>query len=163
MYLLDVVFIFLMSFLPYSDIISYRFQCICMPMDTPASPRNPWWCWVIRTCIRLTFMMTSPNGNIFHLCAGNSPVTSEFPAQRPVTRSFDAFFDLRLSKRLGKQSWGWWSEMLSRPLWRHCNVITLWINVTASLCKCAFFVWRHVTSFVYQITECRIKKEYMYW
>ena len=30
------------------------------------------------------------------LCAGNSPVTVEFPAQRPVTRSFDVFLDLRL-------------------------------------------------------------------
>ena len=39
--------------------------------------------------------------------AGNSQVAGEFPAQRPVTRSFDAFFDLRLNKRLGKQSWGW--------------------------------------------------------
>ena len=29
-------------------------------------------------------------------CAGNQPVTSEFPAQRPVTRSFDVFFDLRM-------------------------------------------------------------------
>ena len=38
------------------------------------------------------------------LCAGNSPVTGEFPSQRPVTRSFDAFFDLRLNKRLSKQS-----------------------------------------------------------
>ena len=43
-----------------------------------------------------------------HLC-GNSPVTGEFPAQRPVTRSFDVFFDLRLNKRLSKQRWGWWS------------------------------------------------------
>ena len=41
------------------------------------------------------------------LCAGNSPVTGEFPAQRPVTQSFDAFFDLRLNKRLSKHSWGW--------------------------------------------------------
>ena len=41
------------------------------------------------------------------LCAGNSPVPVEFPAQRPVTRSFDALFDLRLNKRLRKQSWGW--------------------------------------------------------
>ena len=36
------------------------------------------------------------------ICAGNSPVTGEFPAQRPVTRSFD-YFDLRLTKRLSKQ------------------------------------------------------------
>ena len=42
------------------------------------------------------------------VCAGNSPVPGEFPAQRPVTRSFDVFFDLRLNKRLSKQSWGWW-------------------------------------------------------
>ena len=55
------------------------------------------------------------------LCAGNSPVPGEFPAQRPVTRSFDVFFDLRLYKRLGKQSWGWWLETLSRPLGRHRN------------------------------------------
>ena len=25
------------------------------------------------------------------ICAGNSPVTGEFPAQRPVTRSFEVF------------------------------------------------------------------------
>ena len=37
-------------------------------------------------------------------CAGNSPATGEFPAQRPVTRSFDVFFDLRLNKWLSKQS-----------------------------------------------------------
>ena len=53
------------------------------------------------------------------ICAGNLPVTGEFPAQRPVTRSFDIFFDLRLNKRLSKQSWGWWFETPSRPLWRH--------------------------------------------
>ena len=40
------------------------------------------------------------------ICAGNSPVTGEFHAQRPVTRSFGVFFDLRLNKRLSKQSWG---------------------------------------------------------
>ena len=32
------------------------------------------------------------------LCGGYLPVTDEFPSQRPVTRSFDAFFDLRLNK-----------------------------------------------------------------
>ena len=37
-------------------------------------------------------------------CAGNSPVTGEFPAQRPVTRSFDVSFDLRSNKRLSRQS-----------------------------------------------------------
>ena len=56
------------------------------------------------------------------LCAGYSPATGEFPSQRPVTRSFDVFFDLRLNKSWSKQSWGWWFETPSRSLWRHCNV-----------------------------------------
>ena len=59
------------------------------------------------------------------LCAGNSPVTGELPTQRPVTRSFDVFFDLRLNKRLSKQSRGWWFETQSRPLWHSLNVITV--------------------------------------
>ena len=46
------------------------------------------------------------------ICAGNSPATGEFPAQRPATRNFDVFFDLRLNKRLSKQSWGWWPSYL---------------------------------------------------
>ena len=55
------------------------------------------------------------------ICAGNSPVPGEFHAQRPVTRSFDVFFDLPPNKRLSKQWWGWWFETSSSPLWRHCN------------------------------------------
>ena len=60
------------------------------------------------------------------ICMGNSPVPREFPPQRPVTRSFDVFFDLRLNKRLSKQSWGWWFETPSWSLWRQChfNVIS---------------------------------------
>ena len=38
-----------------------------------------WWCHQMETFFALVA-----------LCAGNSPVTGEFPAQRPVTRSFDA-------------------------------------------------------------------------
>ena len=53
------------------------------------------------------------------ICAVNLPVPGELPAQRPVTQSFDIFFDLRLNNRLSKQSWGWWFETLSRPLLRH--------------------------------------------
>ena len=70
-------------------------------------------------------MMTSLSENTFRvtgLLCGNSPVTGEFPSQRPVTRSFDVFFDLRLNKRLSEQSWGWWFETPWRSLWRHCNV-----------------------------------------
>ena len=59
--------------------------------------------------------------SLLALCVGNSPVTSEFPSQRPVTRNFDVFFDLCLNKRLSKQSRRRWFETSSRSLWRHCN------------------------------------------
>ena len=69
-------------------------------------------------------MMTSSNGNIFRvtgpLCGGFTG-HPWIPAQRPVTRSFDVFFGLRLNKWLSKQLWGWWFEAPSRSLWRHCN------------------------------------------
>ena len=55
------------------------------------------------------------------ICAGNSPVTGEFPAQRPVMWNSDVFFDLTLNKWLSNQWWVWWFETPSRPLWRYCN------------------------------------------
>ena len=71
-------------------------------------------------------MMTSSNEIILRvtgpLCR-NSPVTGEFPSQRPVTWSFDVFFDLLPNTKLSKQTWGWLFETPSRPLWRHCNAL----------------------------------------
>ena len=52
-------------------------------------------------------MMMSSNGNIFRV---TGPNCGEFtghrwiPLTKPMTRSFDAFFDLRLNRRLNKQS-----------------------------------------------------------
>ena len=66
--------------------------------------------------IRYTYMMTSSNGNIFRV---TGLLCGEFHAQRPVTRSFDVFFDLRLNKRLSEQSRRWWFETPWRSLWRH--------------------------------------------
>ena len=81
------------------------------------------------------YMMTSSNGNIFRvtgpLC-GKFTGPGEFPTQRPVTRSFDVFFDLRLNKRLSKQPWGWWFETPSWSLWRQCNVCRYISFATAS-------------------------------
>ena len=59
-------------------------------------------------------------------CAGNSPVNSEFPSQRPVSQSLDVFFNLRLNKRLSKQLSGWWFETPSRSLLCHCNAFGPW-------------------------------------
>ena len=56
--------------------------------------------------LQVFHMMTSSNGNIFRitgLLCGEFTGPGEFPTQRPVTRSFDAFFDLRLNKRFSKQ------------------------------------------------------------
>ena len=77
------------------------------------------------------------------LCAGNSPVTGEFPAQRPVTRSFDVFFDLRPNKGLRKHPWGWWFETLSWSLWRHCNGVWSLFN-------------RHSANSISETRGCRI-------
>ena len=61
-----------------------------------------------------------PFSALLVLCEGN-PVTGGFPSQRLVTRSFDVFSDLRLYKRLSKQSMRWWIETPSSFLWRRCN------------------------------------------
>ena len=55
------------------------------------------------------------------LCERNPPVTGGFPSQRPVTRSFAFFYDLRLNKRLSKQSERRWFKSPSRSLWCHCE------------------------------------------
>ena len=54
-------------------------------------------------------------------CAGNSPVTGEFPAHRPVTRSFDVFFDLLLNQQLNKQ----WDAGDLRRHHAHYDVIAM--------------------------------------
>ena len=60
------------------------------------------------------------------------PLCGELTGHRwiPLTKASDAelwvFFDLRLNKRLNKQSWGWWFETPWRSLWRHCNGLTMW-------------------------------------
>ena len=82
-----------------------------MPCEAiPSLYPSPWWRHQMETFSAL-----------LAICAGNSPVPGEFPTQRPVTRSFDVYFDLRPNKRLSKQSWGWWFETLSAPFWRHRN------------------------------------------
>ena len=80
------------------------------PLYTVCSLKLPWW----RNQMEIFSALLA-------LCQGNSPVTGEFPSQRPVTRSSDIFFDLRLNKMLSTQSRRRWFETPSRPLWRHCN------------------------------------------
>ena len=102
------------------------------------------------------------------ICAENSPVPGEFPAQRPVTRSFDVFFDLHPNKRLSKQSWGWWSETPSSSLWRHRNGWScLWVPyMRVTLCQsmnCGairheIITWSIACIYIYALTHLPLEK-----
>ena len=48
-----------------------------------------------------------------------SPVNSPHKGQWRGALMFSLI--CALNKRLSKQSWGWWFETPSHPLWRHCN------------------------------------------
>ena len=91
----------------------------------------------------------------------------EFPAQRPVTQSFDVFFDLHFNKQLSNQSWGWWFEMPSRPSWRHCNVnewyyITWSANTIACLQRKGWFLHDILHFFNVSIIKLRFCMEILY-
>ena len=107
---------------PFTHVIEVYFYCTGQMSEI--EPRRLWLnsrhgpAWIVNIWWRHQMETFSV---LLTLCAGNSPVTGEFPSQRPVTLSFDVFFDLRLNKSLSKQSWGWWFETRSRSLWRHCN------------------------------------------
>ena len=83
--------------------------------------RGSWWCHQMDTFSAL-----------LALCEGNPPVTGGFTSQRPVTRSFGVFLDLRLNKWLSKQSGCRWFEAPSGSLWRHFNALMLRVT---TLCK----------------------------
>ena len=78
------------------------------------------------------------------LCKGNLPAKGGFPSHRPVTRSFDVFFNLHLKKRLSKQSRRRWLETPLRSLWRN------YINCI----KDQLLVLTHTTTFVTTLCVC---------
>ena len=85
-------------------------------------PFSHFWSWDM-VCLSWWCHQMEIFSVLLALCAGNSLVTDEFPSQRPVTWSFDVFFDLCLNKRLSKQLRHRWLEMPSCSLWHHCNVL----------------------------------------
>ena len=68
--------------------------------------------------------MTSSNKNIFRV---TGYLCGKFTGHRRISRTKASnaelwgFFDLRLTRRLSKQWWGWWFETPSCPLWCHRN------------------------------------------
>ena len=95
---------------------------------------TPWWRHRMET---LSTLLT--------FCAENPPVTGEFSAQRPATRSFDVFFDLRLNQQLSKQRRRRWFEMPSGSLWRHCNALASIYSCSSGLPHCSI-VWLPLAS-----------------
>ena len=97
-------------------------HCKSFDRRVPADiiPRYPIFKWVTVTSWWRHQMETF--SALLAICAGNSPVIGEFPAQRPVTRSFDVFFDLRLNN-------GWVNNREARDLRRyraHYDVTVMW-------------------------------------
>ena len=82
------------------------------------------------------------------LCAGNSPVTGEFPPQRPVTRSFDIFFDLRLN------GWVNYRDTEAGDLRRHCALYDVIVmDVTGFVTWNGFMVWIRMRSSLVSVLE----------
>ena len=81
------------SYTPFQTLTRFQFS-----VNKWLAVVSPWWRHQMGTFSAL-----------LAICAGNSPVPGEFPAQRPVTRSFEVFFDLRLK--------------LSCPLWHQCDAM----------------------------------------
>ena len=67
------------------------------------------------------------------LCAGNSPVTGEFPCKGHWRGALMISLICTLNKRLIKHSWGWWFEASLCPLWRHCKALYWWVPHTGNL------------------------------
>ena len=107
----------------------YEKQLNCQWFEKLYPSRMPWWRHKMETF-----------STLLAICAGNSPVAGEFPAQRPVTLSFDVFIDLRLNKRLIKQSWGWWFET-NRA---HYDVTVMHANWYA---RCFLWIVYHISQF----------------
>ena len=93
-----------------------NFKGIMMSTSINITGHNNWYSWWRHQMEIFSALLA--------ICAGNSPVTGEFPSQRPMTRSFHVFFDLRLNKRLSKQSIRRWFVTPSHSLWCHCGVLS---------------------------------------
>ena len=101
------------------------------PKKVPLTRTFDFFVWLNKWLNKPCMVTSSSISALLALCAGNSPVTGEFPSKRPVTWSLDVLFDLRLNKRLSRQSWVWWFDTPSCYLWRHSNVNSSFDVVTS--------------------------------
>ena len=86
----------------FENVYCFEFSWLHLAWDIQSPQYHnmvPWWRHQMETFSALLV-----------LCEGISPITGEFPSHRPVTQSFDIFFDLHLNKRLRKQSRRRWFD-----------------------------------------------------
>ena len=129
--------------------------------------------YILCSCLEQTiFMLTLSNGifsALLAICVGNSTFTGEF------TKASDAlwcFLGLLLEKWLSKHAWGYWFETPSRPLWRHCNVQTLFSGTSLALSQARNIIWMnnealHQSIYEYkqqdrEVIHCKCKCVYEY-
>ena len=91
-----------------------------VPRTVPIAIQNTSVAWIM-LCSWWRHQMETFSA-LLALCVGNSPVTGEFPHKGQWRGALMFSLICHLNKRLSKQSYGWWFEMPSRSLWRHCNV-----------------------------------------
>ena len=110
-----------------------RSVCSCLKYNT-----RQWWRHQMETF-----------SSLLTICAGNSPVTGEFPAQRPVTRSFDVFFywiiswvnspeagDLRCYRTHYDVTVMAWETPVHLTYWGRCHIQTPLIRVIIGSGSC---------------------------
>ena len=109
-------------------------------------PGNLWTQWPRRySALESAPFCKRPQPTVASGCPPCGRLCGEFPSQRPVARSFDVFFDLRLNKWLSEQSKRRWFETPLCSLCRHCNgKLISWIyydirNNLESFDICVFF------------------------
>ena len=112
-------------FLGHAAVISnvqFQYTFYCLVYST-FSRKLPLFSWIQQgltenksTSLRLMSWCCQTVSHYLNIFRVTGHLCGEFPAEGPVTRSYDVFFDLRLNKRLSKQSWGWWFKTLPRPL-----------------------------------------------
>ena len=73
---------------------------------------------VLRLRLDLWWYITASFPRYWHFMRGIDRWPVVFPSQRPLTRCFDVFFEVRLNKRFGKKK-RWWIKTPRCTLWRH--------------------------------------------
>ena len=135
----------------YDMILHTALQCMKQAINQRLKSQNTphiltWWCHQMETFSAL-----------LALCVGNSLVTGEFSLQRPVTGSFDVFFDLHPNKQLSKQSWDWCCGTPSSSLC-HCN--DSWVSYRVYTVRIWDKIDLFIVTVVWSLLLCSWNKRY---